>query len=530
MNLVVGSGPAGVACAMALVQKGQHVTMLDAGLELEPERQNVVDRLALQPSRQWQASDVSVLKENMDPDTSGVPLKYVYGSDFPYRNAQQTLALENQGSAVMGSLAKAGFSNAWGAGVLPYTAEELRDWPIDLEDLAPHYRAVLDFVDMSAADDDLSEKYPLYTSRHKLLSPSAQTQALLGDLGKRREKLKRHGISFGYSRLAVRAAEKKDKPGCAYCGLCMYGCPYGLIYCSAQTLDALHQSGKFDYVKGVVCRKVRETSDGEVQVEAQSLESGEPMHFQAQRVFLACGAASTTRVLLESLEAFDQPVRMLDSQYFLLPMMRYRATRNVTSEELHTLSQLYLEITNPKLSSHTIHLSLYTYNELFLQAIEKMLGPLRSALGFVARDVAGRLVLCGGYLHSSESPGLELRLSPPSSGSPAVLHMKGGSVRPSRRIVRKLAMQLFAQQWGLKAMPAFPMIQVTLPGRGFHTGGTFPMHRTPSGFQSDVWGRPAGMQRVHAVDASVFPAIPSGPITLSVMANAHRIASASVEL
>jgi hypothetical protein len=31
---------------------------------------------------------------------------------------------------------------------------------------------------------------------------------------------------------------------------------------------------------------------------------------------------------------------------------------------------------------------------------------------------------------------------------------------------------------------------------------------------------------VHAVDATVFPTIPSTTITYSVMANAHRIASA----
>ena len=39
----------------------------------------------------------------------------------------------------------------------------------------------------------------------------------------------------------------------------------------------------------------------------------------------------------------------------------------------------------------------------------------------------------------------------------------------------------------------------------------------------DLLGRLSGWQRVHAVDATVFPSLPATTITLSVMANAHRI-------
>jgi choline dehydrogenase-like flavoprotein len=52
------------------------------------------------------------------------------------------------------------------------------------------------------------------------------------------------------------------------------------------------------------------------------------------------------------------------------------------------------------------------------------------------------------------------------------------------------------------------------------------MRAEPGRFETDRWGRPTGFDRVHVVDATVFPSIPSGPITFSVMANAHRIASA----
>jgi len=51
------------------------------------------------------------------------------------------------------------------------------------------------------------------------------------------------------------------------------------------------------------------------------------------------------------------------------------------------------------------------------------------------------------------------------------------------------------------------------------------MKSNPSNFESDYLGRPYGFQKVHVVDATIFPSIPATSITLTAMANAHRIAS-----
>ena len=56
------------------------------------------------------------------------------------------------------------------------------------------------------------------------------------------------------------------------------------------------------------------------------------------------------------------------------------------------------------------------------------------------------------------------------------------------------------------------------------------MRRDPDARESDLLGRPMGLARVHLVDSSVFPTIPATNITLTLMANAHRIAAASAAL
>ena len=54
------------------------------------------------------------------------------------------------------------------------------------------------------------------------------------------------------------------------------------------------------------------------------------------------------------------------------------------------------------------------------------------------------------------------------------------------------------------------------------------MRREPGELETDTLGRPRGWERVHVVDAAVFPSFPATTVTLSVMANAHRIATAAV--
>jgi choline dehydrogenase-like flavoprotein len=56
------------------------------------------------------------------------------------------------------------------------------------------------------------------------------------------------------------------------------------------------------------------------------------------------------------------------------------------------------------------------------------------------------------------------------------------------------------------------------------------MRENPQQFESDCLGRPHGWTRVHVVDATVLPSVPATTITLSTMANAHRIGWEAVAL
>jgi choline dehydrogenase-like flavoprotein len=516
MHCVIGSGPAGTACAKALLQRGAEVLMLDAGLELEPERARIPRKLASTNPSQWPREIVEELKSGMNVSARGLPQKLVFGSNYPYREAEEHAAWSGRGASVRPSLALGGFSAVWGAAMLPYRDDDIENWPVKSRELAPHYRAVLEFTGLAAQLDDLDEFFPLHCENPAPLQPSLQALSLLKNLERHRAALRESGWRFGRARLAVRAAGDSKGPGCVYCRLCLYGCPYGCIYNSADTIREMRAGPRFNYQRDVIATALREQS-GKVIIEALHRQTRRPLAFEADRAYLAAGIVPTARILLRSQNAYDRPLRARDSQYFVFPLVAAKRASDVQAEMLYTLSQLFIELNNPKISRRTVHLQIYTYNDIAAQAVRKSLGPLK----MFARPIEERILIAQGYLHSDDSPEIEMTLK--RDGEKDVLQLEARPNPKTRRAVKRVLGEFMRNARRLGAAPVTPMLQMALPGQGFHSGGTFPMREQPGEFESDRLGRPRGWSRVHAVDATVFPSVPATTITLPVMANAHRI-------
>jgi len=516
-HCVIGSGPAGVACTHALLQRGAKVLLLDAGLALEKSRANLVAQMASRPPADWTAAQLKDFKAGMAADAKGIPLKLAYGSDYPYREADLHLPADYAGVALRPSLARGGFSSVWGAALMPYSEKDTAGWPIHTGDLREHYAAVAKLTGFSGVRDDLEKIFPLHAEATAALRMSRQATLLRGKLEKNRGLLQAAGIHFGQARVAVNAGEN----GCVYCGLCMYGCPYGFIYNSEQTLRQFQQNPNFTYRTDAIVTRVKESA-GQAAVIGYDRVSREPFEISCERAYLAAGVIATAKIVLQSLERYDQPVRLKDSQYYLFPLLLGRSGGDVEHESLHTLSQMFIEIFDDHITPRSIHLQVYSYNDLVGQAVRQSFGPAAGMLGGLARALEKRLLIVQGYLHSDHSSRIAVRLS-----ADGRLHLQAElnpEVRPTiRRVLRKLLRH--GGQFG--AWPLPPMLQVAEPGRGFHNGSSFPMRQNPGELETDTLGRLPRWRRIHLADASVLPDVPATQITFSVMANAHRIGSQS---
>src|SRR5690242_19754838 len=134
INFVIGSGPSGVAAANALVARRQKVVMLDVGMTLEAGISEKVATLRRSSQEAWNPVTLAEMKQPFLERQSALPLKYLFGSDFPYRWPEHCFDLVSKSVGLKPSFARGGFSNVWGASILPYADLDLHGWPIGVAD------------------------------------------------------------------------------------------------------------------------------------------------------------------------------------------------------------------------------------------------------------------------------------------------------------------------------------------------------------------------------------------------------------
>ena len=521
-TLILGSGPAAAGAALALTARGDcAVTVVDAGVQLDDPNASALQRVSAVEPAMWSSADLELLGAQPQPASGGaLPEKLAYGSDYPFRDAGQLLGV----SAAPGvhralvSAAYGGFSAVWGAQILPFPRSGFDGWPLGTADLDPHYRAVLRRIPFAAETDDLAAILPLHVDAQPLPPASPRAELILDAYARHRQRLRDLGLRVGRARLALRARD------CRLVGMCMTGCPYSLVYSAAHTFDELRRAGKVAYRGGLLVTGLAETADQAV-VTARELGTGATRTFEADRVFVACGAVGTTRLVLSSRCRPGQEVLLSESAQFVVPLVSRRPTATDPRHDASfSLGQVSATLPWDAFSDHPAHLQIYTYNPAFLEAL-----PAALRREPTASRLLSRLSVVLGYLPSSVSSRIRLRVDEGAPGRLAPMYVSSDENPEARRALRSVLKRMLRAAPLLDLWPILPRVVLSSPGKSYHWGGAFPHARRPvSGLETDVLGRLPEWRRIHLVDASVLPSIAATTFTLTEMANAHRIATATM--
>lgn len=505
-DIIIGSGPAGIATALARLERGRKILLLDVGHDLEPEAEARRLAMAAKPTDLSDQDKAEWMRRQFKTPTGQARR---YGSDFAMQPAGD-LFDGGDPIALRSSHAAGGLSNLWGGAVLPWRQQDIDDWPITTQDLAAHWLAVAKILPVAGRVDALQPLFPDFDMAGKAaLHIGPQIETLLARLARAADRLTLLGAHVGQARQAVEAS-------CHMCGLCLHGCPWQLIWSARHSLRTLQQNPAVTYRKGAIARAVSETPHG-VRVEMSDGTSVE-----GRRVFVAAGVLETARLLMASPGG---PAEMLlkDSQFAFLPMLhRWRAPQRPDRAPLHTLPQAFIEIDDKAVSPRLVHAQIYGWNEFYARDLRAnygaRLGPAAAMLGPVFDMLARRLIVAQVFLHSDLSHAIALRRAGNGRLVPSVVR------NPATSGAMELALRRIAEVAGLGGASALRRAaRLADPGASFHCGSTLPMRKTPGIGESDTLGRPRGARRIHVVDASVLPSIPATTITFGVMANAHRI-------
>ncbi|HEX3551358.1 MAG TPA: GMC oxidoreductase [Candidatus Elarobacter sp.] len=519
MIVIVGSGPAGVSAAWPLLDAGLDVHLIDPGVvRAEP---SALDARSFTERRetddeQWRVflgGDAAIL-ENASPKLRAPEFSHVF------RGYARRYGIATDGFAAHGSLAPGGLSNAWGSGVGAFTDAELAGYPVRRADLAPSYRAVAQRIGISGSDDDdlsawFGNDYPLQAPNPL---PVPLTALAARHDRRRRASPTRARFRLGRPQQAVLTRDLGDRLACDRSAMCIYGCHRRSIYNAADEIGPLRARPNFTYSSGWFVTRV-ERAGGAFAVHAVSTRDESTRTFDADRVLLAAGTLGSTKLALELLDAYELERPLLTTPVLTFALVQPETLFGAPADAGYALGYLAFAL---ELAG--------------IDGAPEIFGGLLPTAGMLPSELYGRLPLLRPFARAFGAwlwPRLLVSACffPGRFSANAVrlrrdgtLAVTGGYTDDLQPAMRE-AVRTLRREFGRLGATLLPgTSKLSRPGEEMHYGGTLPMRDDPRRGETDADGRLAGIDGVHVVDGAVLTSLPAKSHTMTIMANADRIA------
>ena len=518
--IVVGSGPSAVHAASALVEEGCSVTMLDVGNEDSIYSSIIPDESFSRIRRTDPGQHRYFLGDRLEAVPLGpqrVGAQLTAPRAYLTRDVATLTPARTDGFAATESLALGGLAAGWGASAVRFDERDLRSFPITEQELAPHYERVATEIGLSGAADDLQRFYGKCATLQPPLAADPSIVQLLETYRRKHEALNRRGFYAGHPRLAVLTRDLGDRRAQAYRDMDFYSDHGRSVYRPRYTLDALRrQQQRFEYISPYLVQRFVERG-GQVEVHACHARDRTSRVFVASRLVLAAGALGSTRIVLRSMEAFDTPVPLLSNPHVYVPCVHLKRLGKAPASQRHSLTQAGFFFDPDPESVGPVYGEMHVYGSLLLhKLVRESRLPVRQASRLVRAWVGALVIL---VIEHEDSPvaGKECRLD-----RTGTLEL---SYRQDREAARHHADREKQLLGCMRRLACLPVGRVDSgPGSSLHYGGTLPMTDEPRDLTVDHTCRLHGTRGVFLADGATFPCLPAKPLTLTLMANARRVA------
>ena len=327
----------------------------------------------------------------------------------------------------------------------------------------------------------------------------------------KKSKIAANGMKMGQSRVAVLKNPLGSRQGCDLSGNCMWGCHRKAIYSAVDEISMLKQFSNFEYQSGFIVERIKQQNNLQ---EITRVMDGKEDSILAKKLILAAGTLATTRLVLKAMNyERSVPLKSTPTAAFLL---WFPSKLGVGKSDTFGLGQLSyaLNVTSDISGfGSTFALSGIPATE-FIRHL-----PLKSrfAIDFwrqiVSSCIVGNLFLPGHLSTSSaklnETGGLDIT---------------GGYHADLGELMKQARSKLVKSYLSLGGIMLPKSFTIGEPGGDIHYSCTLPMRKSPRVGETDQNGQIFGLENVYAVDGSSLPALSEKSHTLTIMANADRIA------
>jgi choline dehydrogenase-like flavoprotein len=288
--VVVGSGAGGAPMALQLARAGLKVVLLEKGPrygeaefthdEIAIARRNFFMPLPWDEPHLWRVGQSGKYARTNDAWTANcVGGGTVHMSGFFYRLKPVDFRMKSMLGAPAGST--------------------VVDWPIRYEDLLPYYEQAEEEIGVSG----VVTNHPWAEPRRKPYPlPPLDEHPIAKEIDRAGKKI---GVHPYPTARAINSRPYRGRAGCIYCVFCgSYGCESGAKSSTHSTLIPLAlETGKVELRPRCMARSVEVTADGRAKSVVYIDEKGELQEQPARIVVVSCTAVESARLLLNSRSA-----------------------------------------------------------------------------------------------------------------------------------------------------------------------------------------------------------------------------------
>lgn len=521
--IVVGSGPSGVSVAFPMLEAGMRVLLLDGGRQRDGELpEGAYHDIRQGSSDQWHTflgRDLEALRAVGPPS----PKFSAPGARYALSDFASTLRIEGRQIAIIGSLARGGLSNIWGAGIATYNDEELGEFPVTAAQLLPSYQRVARRIGVTGfSDDDLDSGLDGEIPTLAPMRLSENAKRLIGRYERRRAAIRALGIRIGRPRTAVLTEPRDERGACTFCDMCLWGCKQNAIYSAAHDLRILQAFDGLDYRPGMLVRSIGAAGAGFRVMTGRADGADEPSVLTCRRLVLAAGALATTRLVLEMQGRFDESVPLLGAPGFGFALCLPERIGTAVSTQEFSMGQLsFIATGDAERPADEAYGTLFPASGVPASFVIGRMPLTRPAAIRLFRFLQPALLLGNCFLPGRYSRNT-VRLERDDQGRSRLV-VRGGTSDDLPQRIDRLKRQITRAFWRIGALAIPSSFSALAPGEEVRHSGTFPMSRSPGPGQVDPSGELHGRPGLHIVDLSIFPSMSAKHHTLTMMANADRI-------
>jgi choline dehydrogenase-like flavoprotein len=512
--LIIGSGPAGINAAWPLVLAGKTVLMIDAEIETPIASPSGNIEILRRHSHSWnylfgKGLDSIVTDKDISPKFS-TPL----GRSIIQDNKSFFTIKSSNFTSVRSSMS-GGLSNIWGGFCSAFDSDDLKDYPISVQDLEQSYAEIAQRIGISGRNDAMGKIHGSGYFLHppvKLTKPAAHVYSRYSSCSSSMD------FILGLARNAVITVNHSDREACNQCGLCLYGCIRKSIYNSAYEIAVLNRYPNFTYKKGLVATRLHNTTHKNHCVQIQNHPS-----ITASKIVLASGTLNTTGMVLDYAGYFEKELPLLTNPVAAMAFIVPKFIGGHFEKTTFSLGQLSYKLAIKGTDDYAMGV-IYGGDGLPLMSYARHMRFSRPTAMHLSAALAPALLLATTYLPGSYSSNT-IRLEKSNSNlKPYTLIIDGALNENAKKQLKNISSQLSRnlRETGAYLIPG--SLNIAPPGADAHLAGTIPMGGKGE-LSCSKYGELNISKGIYLVDGTSLSSLPAKHCTFTIMANAFRIGS-----